>query len=370
MSLKKLSLILLTALYFEAYSMEEKKNEEPVDQSSATKLHKPKELRFFCAQQVLNKKIDTKILPHELKDYLEYINKLNELEKCNLVPVFKKYLIECLDNLPIDVLQQILDIIDKASEISSEKCLFAQRMIPSMSKTVFYDSPLLTLTTILVGLFPATFEEEAIKIFKKIRDFYTKKSEIENDPIIKFNLLLLDLMSFRHDTKFFETDCVKQLSNLADMGHAPSVFTLSKLRLADNQKAFLVIKDDIEKLIEMKAIDYAAELILDLISIQQPPFNVELPKDIFEKMIEKFIISITGENYKPDYSLILMTVYNYFGDKNLAKKHAKRFFRNNQDIFFGLLHKLLSEIYLEKGKNEKAEVHLKRVKEFEDLIIS
>jgi len=379
MSFKKLSLILLTALCFNAYSMEEQKNEEPIEQKQK-KLSNPKKakiLKQICAEELLKNKMAEEvsgILPEELQDYLEYINnynqKLQELENHSLAPVFKKYLIKCLDNLPIDVLQQTLDIVDKAYEKSPEKCLFLQSMLPSNTKTLFSDSPLINLTTTLIQLFPVPYAESSSKIFETIKDFYTKKSEIENLPIIEFNLLMLNTMNFNENTNIFETDCFKQLTTLADKVHTPSIFTIAKFKISDNKRISEAI-EDIEKLIEMNALDYAGELIITLIGLQKPPFGIAVPKEIFHNAIQKFIAIIDNKENQSDYYLILALIYEYLDNKILAKKYAKRFYNNNnKEIFFPSIHMSLSNFYSQKGKNEKAEAHLKMINKYKDLRFS
>lgn len=370
MSLKKLSFTLLAILSFNIHSMEEQDNETPGaeklnKQAFIVESRKAEKLKFLCAQEILKDNLSTESLPGDLKDYLEHFNKQCELEKHNLALVFKKYLISCFDYLLLDELKDILQIIDKANEISEQKSMLFQKTIPSICKTVFCSSPSMTLIGLAANIFPNNFGINTLKMLEEIN-----LEDLENDDLSLKERYSLALMNFAQSQSITsDSPCLKFIISSSKQGHAPSIHRLGIIKAATSGITHAI--PCVKKLIELKALDDACELISLLLVLGNSPFSSEfefLEREDFCNLLNNFIKMILDRNnYKSDYDLTLVFVYNYLNDTDKAIQHAEKCLEDNEGIVLDPLCKLLRDAYKQKGDIEKEEFYSNKIQEFEDI---
>lgn len=263
MSFKKFSLIFLTILCFKAYSMEEQKNEEPIEQTSHFK--NPNKLNRFCARSILKNNIDSEILPPELKEYLKNLTKFKiykkELKKHVLIPAYKKYLISCFDHLTFQELKELLKIGEKAN-IAPEKYIVLQMSIATICKEVFCMSPLLTFVSLSFAIFEESFNGDSRKVFEEIRSFYNNALNLTNEDKRCYLNACIDIA--QSPATSLDAPCLKALVSLAKKNYASALFRLGMIQ---TQIALANVIAYINELTKIDAIDYAIELIGYIISV-------------------------------------------------------------------------------------------------------
>lgn len=368
MTLKRLSLILLALFSININSMEEQNDEKSSEEKSneqafIVKSLEAKKLKFLCARKILKDNISTKNLPDDLNDYLKHFEKHDVLEKHNLAPVFKKYLIQCFDYLSLEDFKDILQIIDKANEISEPKSMLVQRMIPLIGKTVFCNNPLILLIGFASATFPNSFDINNLKIFEKIN--------LENDDLpIKERYLFATLELAQSAVVPLESPCLKFIISSAKQGYAPSLCRLATIKATNNGIIFAI--PYIKKLIEINALNDACELINFTITFTRSgPFSSELEfleREDFCNCLNDFIKMILDVNiYKSDYDFTLALIYNYLNDEDKAKKHAEKCLGDNEGLAAELLFIILRDIYEREGNIEEEEFYSNKIKEIQDL---
>lgn len=386
MFLKKLSFTLLALLSLNAYSMEKQSDEKPGDeksnkQASGAKSPKAKKLKFLCAQQILEDDIPSETLTEDLKDYLNNFNKLEEfkeykkeLRKHKLAPVFKKYLIGCFDYLSLESLKGILQIIDKANEISEQKCFLIQRMIPLTCKRVFCDNPIL-IVCLFNTMFPNQFIESFSEILEEKRKFYSDTlTNLENEDKNICNkrsdiLLLIEVLISPNMTA--DSPYLKECADAAESGSAPALNTLGGILALSYGIPYTI--DCIKDLIKLKSIDHAAELIGFVLAATygQPLFSHRLEvlqRRNFCNCLNDYIKMVfDGNNYNSDYDVVLAFIYNYLNHKEMAKKYAKKCLKDNENLAAEGLFRILRDIYKQEGKTKKEKFYINQLKEIEDL---
>jgi len=374
MSLKKLSFILSTLFMLNSYAMQEptekpvgNTDEQPSQEQTAKKtLVKSPEvqtLKYFCAKQVLInlEELNTdeefaKNIPMELQDYLKYVHKKEELNQHRLVPVFKKYLEKCLDSLSFEAIQEILSIITKVYQKSHKNCIELQNALPTYDGR-FYDNYFLEIIRILnnIAITNINLREliEELKENKKRQIIDALSNLSQEDKLIhdKLNFTLLYLGSSPNPDN-------DKLYELANNGHIPAIHALAAMKFGLNlhQEGLSWA----EKLMHKDALDYAAHLILSVLtysfSLKLRGINNQniLGCNDFREFINKLIMQLTDKNkYKPEYDHVLTLIYAYLNDTTNAKKYAEKYWEDNPEILNGTLAQILRVIYKLEGNSEK-----------------
>jgi len=368
MSLKKLSFISLTLLGLNSYAMQEptekpvgdtneRSSQEQTSKQAPAKNQEIQTLKYDCAKHILINQpgiieelnIDeefAKNVPMELQDYLKYVQKKEELNKHELVPIFKKYLEQCFDNLSLDQLQEILSILDKAPSATST---IMQRLIPNMSKSLFCDD---YLTKIILVLPSYCNDIAFIAGLKKTRINHIKNalSCLNNDNELahkKLNLALAIL-----------DDNVAKIRELAFNNYIDAIGQLSLLQCQADPNLFATFFWA-NRLIQKDALDYVSDLIILKLSILHKSRNEILEvKDFYYEFFNNLIMLLTDENkYKSEYDLCLALMYAFLNDNSNTKKYAEKYLNDNEGILFMPLLTILMDIYTEEGETEKAEFY-------------
>jgi len=341
MSLKKFSFILLAFFSSNSFAMQEPNNEQTNDQQSQEQ----------AAQQTTEK---------TLQDDFKHLDKKEELNKYNLIPIFKKYLEQCFDNLSFEELKKILCLIDKLYQTSSTKCTKLQSALPMTSKERFNSSYLCYVIFIIL--------DPRIPLEVKLRQELL--AIVENKRIqIKDKLASLskDNKSARHKLKFDHRWCwysTSKVKKLADNGYAPAISAILS-HLSGGLPLSPEIPLYLEKLIQQDALDYIVDPLYDILISQDtyyyvyPEFRAGaqaiLKSNSFCELLNTLTIKLTNENrYKPEYDPLLATIYMHLNDHNAAKKYAEKYLKANEGICAPSLLSILSNIYKQEGNTEKA----------------
>jgi len=379
MLLKKLSFAFLMLLSTSICSMEKADDEKPGDEKlteevSFGKSQKVKKLKFYCAKQVLKDDLSECTLPEDLKRYLKYFDKHNELKKHKLAPVFSKYLISCFDYLSLGGLKELLNITDKANEISEQKSIMIQRMIPDVCRNVFCDNPVLTFIGNSAAAFPACFGANFyLKISSEMKKFYKAQNleNIDEEIRTKHTYLIAVLDVLESPALPFDAPCLKELVSLSKKNYAPALLRLGMIQISTFGMMYGI--SCVKELIKINAIDYATELIVFIlcVTLDSGLFSHDIEfiqRRDFEACLINFIEIATNENnYISDYDQVLALIYHYLDNKIFAKKYAKKALKNNEDSFPLMMHKLLSDIYKNEFKIAKQEFYSNKIQELEYL---
>jgi len=385
MSLKKLSFILLMLLSYNSYTMEEpnhsqkkikfdeadkQTNNEINNQPSIIKPTKVKKLKFYCAKLIFENKISTENLYPELQDYLKYFDKKEELGKYALIPIFKKYLRGCFDNLSLEELKEILNIFYVVYKISPRKCTFLQRHLPNLIKIIFCDNYLVTiLKHSKINLSQREFSKLIEDKKKQIEDIKANLSAKDQETCNRLNLMLLNLENpiITQNSPIIEGYIALYKNNR----YVPALYRLGLIQNNINLTSASIISA--KELMKVDALNYAvglaAQLCINTITKQHFSNPIFFLENIdFCNFLNEIIKLITNPRiYKSEYDFPLTIMYNYLGDIINTKTHAEKYLKENEGIFNPSILVFLVQIYKKEGDSEKEKFYndlLKKDREY------
>jgi len=338
----------------------------------------PESLNFYCAKYILANKMSLgdMQLPEQLQDYLKYVNKEEELNQHILLPIFKKYLKSCLNNISLEELQEILCIIDKARKLNPRMCTTLQRSLPNLYNFIFYNNHLYYILY-FINLFcsPKSFHTNFNELINNktisigsAADSIKENLNESNRPI--YNKLIYNWLTLKHlkepITSQNYNQRIQPYINLAKAGHidALTTFVIFRANFDNNLSSFLIT---IEKFIRMDEFSYAVSLVDSILYQVKNLFSDPkdyLEQDKFCKLLDIIISHITNEqHYNPLYSLTLVQIYSYLKDDINVKKYAEKYLEDNKGILHIPILTALKNIYKKEHNSDKEQFYNNKIQE-------
>lgn len=311
MSFNRISFIFLLILSFNTHTMEER--------------HTKGSHKSLTVTQSIN-------LSEEFR--LKYKKYFKILREHQLESSFKNYLTSCFEYLSLEMLKDILKIVDIANKRSQVDSYLIQRKINQFNKVAFCDNPftLIHLFQIASPKFLGKFEVFLKQKQKLYNQALSPRKSKDDQTKYTYWLSIIDCLRspIIYITKSKRKDNVIDFKNAIDNdlekciqltheNYQPALCMLATIYLIK-----LGIEDCmpcLEKLIELKSLDYASQVINLMFSNHHIDRKCSHSKsNDFNNIINRFIETVSeGNNYKSDYEQTIKYIYDYLDDSSEIK---------------------------------------------------